>query len=289
MDEHTISSDTYFVQDRDNGDELARVQIQDQMMTAGMGGVLPEQPDPTMFRQVLDVACGTGGWLIEAAKTHPSMSLLVGVDVNSKMIAYAQAQAEAQGVNDRVVFRVMDALHALDFPDGSFDLVNQRFAASFLHLRDWDNLLREYVRVVRAGGVVRVTEGDWIAQNISPALSRLMEFLGRAFYLAGHSFAPESKGVTGELAYLLRESGLLDMQERAHTLEFHAGTAAGQHFIEDMQLVFRTSVPFLRKWISVPDDYESIYQQAVQEMHDPHFMAVGSFLTVWGKKPLEIE
>ena len=287
MNEQTTSSDTYFVQDRSNLEELTRVQVQDQMMTAGMGGVLPEQPAPTIFGRVLDVACGTGGWLIEAAKTYPSMSLLIGVDVNSKMIAYAYAQAAAQGVGDRVQFRVMDVLATLDFPDISFDLVNQRFAASFLHLQDWAKLLREYLRMARPGGVIRVTEGDWIASNTSPALSRLMELLGQAFYQAGHSFTPGSRGVTGELADLLQKAGLANMQRRAHTQEFRAGTVSGQHFIEDMQLIFRTSVPFLRKWTSVPDDYELIYQQALYEMHQPDFVATGSMLTVWGNKPIE--
>src|SRR6266849_1190813 len=93
---------TYFVQDRSNEEELTRVMIQDQLVTAGMGGVLPEQPDPTIFQRILDVGCGTGGWLIEAAKTYATMSLLVGVDVSERMIAYAQAQAEAQQVSDRV-------------------------------------------------------------------------------------------------------------------------------------------------------------------------------------------
>src|SRR5215472_11547167 len=112
---------TYFVQDRSNLDEMSRLQIQDEMLTTGMGGVLPEQPDPTIFQRVLDVGCGTGSWLIEAAKTYPTMTRLVGIDVNNYMIEYAQAQAEAEQVNDRIEFRAMDALLILDFPQNSFD------------------------------------------------------------------------------------------------------------------------------------------------------------------------
>jgi ubiquinone/menaquinone biosynthesis C-methylase UbiE len=82
------SPSTYFVQDKRNKTELTRLAIQDQMLTTAMGGVLPEQPDPTVFRRVLDVACGTGGWLIEAAKAYPTMSL-VGIDISQRMIRYA--------------------------------------------------------------------------------------------------------------------------------------------------------------------------------------------------------
>jgi ubiquinone/menaquinone biosynthesis C-methylase UbiE len=68
------------------------------------------------------------------------MSLLVGVDVSSKMIEYAQAQAKAQNVDDRMQFRTMDALRMLEFPTNSFDLINQRFAASYLRTWDWPKL-----------------------------------------------------------------------------------------------------------------------------------------------------
>jgi len=47
-----------------------------------MSGVLPEQPGPTHFERVLDVGCGTGGWLIELAKTSLNTSLLIGGDVS---------------------------------------------------------------------------------------------------------------------------------------------------------------------------------------------------------------
>jgi len=115
---------TYFILDRKSEKELTRLTIGDQMITAGMGGVLSEQPDPTIFRRVLDVGCRTGGWIIEAAKTYPTMSL-VGIDISKRMIEYARIQARQ--VSDQVDFRVMDALLILEFPAAFFDLVNLRF------------------------------------------------------------------------------------------------------------------------------------------------------------------
>lgn len=35
----------------------------------------------------------------------------------------------------------------------------------------------------------------------------------------------------------------------------------------------------------VPDDYEELYQQMLQETAQPDFVAHGSLLTVWGKVP----
>ncbi len=107
---------TYFVQDRSNQEELQRVHLQDKLITLGMGGVLPEQLDPGIFRQVLDVGCGTGNWLIELAKMYPTATHLVGVDISDKMLAAARVEAEAQGVQDRVKFQSGDALRMLEFP-----------------------------------------------------------------------------------------------------------------------------------------------------------------------------
>lgn len=51
-----------------------------------------------------------------------------------------------------------------------------------------------------------------------------------------------------------------------------------------MKLGFRTLVPFLRKWIRVPDDYEATYQQMLSEIQQPDFAATSSYLTAWGTK-----
>jgi ubiquinone/menaquinone biosynthesis C-methylase UbiE len=117
---------TYFVQDRTHQEELDRLRALDHMFTTTMGGVLPEQSNLTRFEHVLDVACGTGNWLIELAQTIPTCTSLVGVDASLAFVGYARAQAEAAQVGDRVKFHVMDALRMLEFPNASFDLVNHR-------------------------------------------------------------------------------------------------------------------------------------------------------------------
>src|SRR5260370_22344969 len=114
---------TYFV-DRSNQDEMTRLIVQDRLITTAMGGVLPEQPDPTNFPRMLDVGCGTGGWLIEAAKTYPTMTRLVGIDVNTLLIEYAREPAQRAQVDDRVGFQFMDSVLILALPINYFNLTN---------------------------------------------------------------------------------------------------------------------------------------------------------------------
>lgn len=276
---------TYFVQDRSSEEELIRLRVQDQLITTQMGGVLAEQEDLSRFQRVLDVGCGTGGWLIALAQQLPTSSLLAGVDVSHHIVKYARSQAQVAGVADRVEFHVMDALRMLEFPRHSFDLVNQRLGMSYLRTWDWPSLLQEYRRVTKPGGIIRITEGDVPGSNM-PACNTLYDLLHNALARAGHNFFPEeSDGVTRALKPTLHQAGLLNLQTRVYQSEYHAGTPEAQLLAEDIKHIFRTGAPFLRKWTTVPSNYESIYQQALQEMQQPDFVGTGRLVTVWGINP----
>jgi ubiquinone/menaquinone biosynthesis C-methylase UbiE len=281
---------TYMVQNRSNQDEMKRLQIQDEMLTRSMGGVLSEQSDAASMQRVLDVACGTGGWLIEVAQAYPTIAQLVGVDISARMINNARARAKTQQVSTRVEFRVMDALRGLDFPDAHFDLVNLRLGDSWLRTWDWPALLREFQRVTRPGGILRVTESDMVTDNgSSPSLALFMASFLDALYQSGHYFTPDKNCLLPELAAMFQRSGVQDVQTRAYKLEFRSGTPEGHHLVEDVRHSFQNFLPFLRKWTQVPDNYEAIYQQAIQEMQQPDFLATWNFLTVWGTRPPEAE
>ncbi len=273
------------VQDRSNKEEVSRLQIEDEMTTSAMGGVLPEQPDPTVFRTVLDVGCATGGWLTRAAQTYPYFQRLVGVDINSQLLTYARTQAQVRQVADRVEFHAMDALRQLDFPDNSFDLINQRSASSYVRSWDWPELLQNFVRITRPGGVVRLTETDNTVESSSPALTQMFKLLLDAYAGSGRLFFSDSRGVTGELEQLLRQHGLVDVQTRSCVLVYRTDPASGQHFVDDMKYLFRTHVPFMYKWTQVPDGYEALYEQMVCEVQQPDFVAKANLVTAWGYKP----
>jgi SAM-dependent methyltransferase len=278
-------SSTYFVQDKKKKkDELARLTIQDQMITTAMGGVLTEQADPTVFRRMLDVACGPGGWLIKAAQTYPTIEKLVGIDISQQMIKYARTQAASNHVNDRVEFYVMDALQKLDFPADSFDLVNLRFGLSFLRTWDWPKLVSGLLRVTRPGGIVRLTESEVATQSNSPALTHLCKELQYAFFQASHFFEHENTGLTDRLPLLLNQYGCQSVQTKVYVIECQAGTAEGEICYEDMRLIFQTLQPFIQKWGDTLQNYKAIYRQALDEMRQPDFCVRWNIHTAWGNR-----
>lgn len=276
-------SHTYVIQDLSNDDELTRLRIQDTMTTLSMGGTLPDQSDTSIFEKVLDVGCGPGGWLVEAAKTYPHLSLLVGVDASRKMVEYARMQAKQAGVSDRVEYHVMDALRMLEFPDDYFDLVNQRLAASWLRTWDWPHLLTEYQRVCRPGAIIRVTEADFIKESSSPALTRLVQLTVQALYNAGHYFVPQGDGVISRITGVLQRSGIQHVQARVCLMPYQAHTPEWQGFFADSKHLFRNIQPFLSKWIRIPEDYEQVYQQMLLELQEPDFVGYVESITAWGQ------
>jgi ubiquinone/menaquinone biosynthesis C-methylase UbiE len=273
----------YAVEDRSNDAEMIRLMIQDNLLTTGMGGPLAEQPDPASLHRVLDIGCGPGGWILEAARLYPQMNL-VGIDISWRMIEYARAQAQARKLTDGVEFLVMDALHPLKFPDASFDLVNLRLGTSFLLVKDWPRLLSELLRVTCPGGIVRVTDNARAWESSSSHFNRINQMFLCALYRSGRHVS-EQTGMGYELPKLLSESGYQQVQTKDYTLELVAGTVGGQNFQQNMLFVFQTWRPFIQQTGCAADDYDAVCERALLDMQQPDFRATWPLLTAWGTKP----
>jgi ubiquinone/menaquinone biosynthesis C-methylase UbiE len=114
----------------------------------GIRRLLPRlQVPPTPA--VLDVGCGTGVNLVEAARSFSPTRLLCGIDISPGMAEVARAKMAQLGLPAQIT--VGDA-ESLPYPDRTFDLV---ICNSVLHwFRDRGAALREMARVLRPGGQV---------------------------------------------------------------------------------------------------------------------------------------
>ncbi len=273
---------TYII-DFGGGAELARLVILYYILEEAMGGLFPDEKPSCV--DVLDIACGPGIWALEVARTYPEMNVL-GVDVNRPMIEYAKAQADVRGL-DNIRFQVMDVTQPLPFSDASFDFVNARFIESFLLKEMWPAVIREFVRITRPGGTVRLTACDDAGVSNSLAFERYKTLFIQAAHKEGRLLHPLGLhgGVTPLLRQFLQKGGCQHVREQPHMLNFSYDTKYHHRMTENFRMVFVLGQPWLTKTgIAKQTELDVLYEQVVQEMMQPNFHGLLYFLSAWGQK-----
>lgn len=288
----TNDENTY-LNDPESGAEMLRLLDQDRTLTRCMGGLVAEQSGVESLHDVLDIACGPGGWVQELAFAYPHLEV-TGIDISQAMIEYARMQARTQHL-ENAHFVVMDATKPLDLPGGSFDLVNARTIAGFMRTSVWPALVQECVRILRPGGILRLTETDLWGKTNSPAFEQLHGLVMRAASLNGHSFDPSGQtiGITPMLERLLTRAGLKDIGTRAHAINYSMGAVAHQAMYQNSRVFYKLVQPFLLKTRSafpeagIPgqEELDRLYERALLEMLEDDFVAIFYLLTAWGVKP----
>ena len=280
---------TYFI-DVESGGEIVRLIDQDSHITPLLG-TFPA-PVKTLFPlrgeheyQVLDLACGPGGWALEVALRVPEVEVL-GVDAAASMVEYATVCAQVRGrTNAR--FEQMDVTQRLDLPDGCMQYVHGRFLVGFLAPGQWQPLVQECRRVLAPGGVLCLTESEW-PLTTSSAYERLTELTSQALKAVGQSLSPDGRhfGVTPLLRHFLHEAGFEDIQSHAVALDWSIGSTLHTAFCANCTFGFALLRPFVLK-AGVTDEatYDRLYEQMQEELLDPSFCGLGVPLVVWGKVP----
>ena len=252
-----------------------------------MGGLLAEQPDPTDFQDVLDIGCGPGVWALDLAFTYPE-SQVVGIDLSKHRISYARSMACEQGLSN-AHFRVMDATGPLDFPDQTFDLVNAQFLFEDLPKERWGPLLQECRRILRPGGILRLTESD-VGFSNSPAHEYLWQCFLRASSWANHACSPDGRhlGIINQLQPLLRRLGFQSPKEfcRLHSVEYSSRARKYHEWCEDLLLRVHHTLPFLAEMGIAPlGELKQQVRHMQEEVRHPNFSGMVIVLTTWGQKP----
>ena len=271
----------------DSEAELARLVQQSELITKFEGGILPERENISGITKILDAGCGPGQWAVEVADQNPDIHV-VGVDINKRMTDYARTYARRMGVSSTTCFLEMDITQPLDFPTGTFDLINARFLQSALTTDIWPQFVLECVRVVRSGGIVRFTESV-LTESTSPEFQRLASLLPQALYKTHRSFLSDggAYGITLTLSHLLSRAGCNPIQHRPFVINFSSGTDVYESMKQHLSLTYSPQILgdfIVRTGIISQERYLDTYNQAMNASGTSQFCGMGHLMTITGEK-----
>jgi ubiquinone/menaquinone biosynthesis C-methylase UbiE len=249
------------------------------------GQAFAEQADHGMIRRVLDIASGTGAWIISAAQAHPQVQF-VGIERSPQLVEQARAQVRARQL-ENISFTVMDPFGSLDLPEASFDLVNARYLVGQLSSEAWPQALRTFVRMARPGGIIRLTEAE-LPISSSTAYAQLGGLISQALFQTKRSFSPTGRllSVTPVLKRLLQDAGCQQVQYKVAEVNFSAGTPAHEEMTQDIIQTYQLVLPFLvAAAATTQQEVEQLYQQMLTELTSERFDAVAYSLIAWGIMP----
>lgn len=135
--------------------------------------------DLSAGKDLLEVACGSGGMTCRMARDTGARC--VGVDINPNGIEAAQEQARAQNLADRVEFRLIDAGKRLPFDDASFDAIFCN--DSINHIPGRADVLKDWRRVLRPGGRLLFTDPVVVTGPVTNEEIRIRSSIGFFLFL----------------------------------------------------------------------------------------------------------
>lgn len=261
--------------------EMQWFALQDTMLTAVCLPLLT----PEVFNSpthILDLACGSGIWAMQVAKTYPQMQV-TGIDNSLSVIEYVQMVAKAEDIAN-VSFQLADYRH-LDqvFPPAQFDLVNARLTL-------WSQgaarnaLVQHWGSMVKPGGILRLT--DWeVSTTNSPSFNLLTQYLTQALYTRKRSDSPYRIGIVYHLAPLLRQAGFSQLITIPHYVDFNAGAPFHASYIQDIVQGAMVMEPFIvGSGVVEQETYRACLRQTIKEIDHPAFLGGHFFLSIWGVK-----
>lgn len=114
--------------------------------------------------KILDIGCGPGSQtLVLAALADSEITApeITAVDTHQSYLDELTRRATERGLSDRITTANAD-MHALDFPDGSFDVL---WAEGSIYIIGFEDGLKRWRRLLKAGGYLAATEVSWLKTN----------------------------------------------------------------------------------------------------------------------------
>jgi ubiquinone/menaquinone biosynthesis C-methylase UbiE len=209
--------------------------------------------------RVLDVACGTGGVALRAARAGAQV---VGIDISADQLAKAREAANAEGLEIRLD---EGDCQELPYADAEFDAVASVFGAIFAP--DHERAAAELARVCRPGGRLALTAWK------KDAWSDIHAKAGRPITYEIHSPRwAEEEHVRG----LLGEAFELELQPGTWRIKADSG--------EELWELVSSSMPPLHAWLASADDEARAHAERVYLDYLASGVFERSFVYVLGER-----
>ncbi|KAG9288819.1 hypothetical protein G9A89_001143 [Geosiphon pyriformis] len=115
---------------------------------------------------VLDIGCGTGGWILDMAKNYPN-SKFIGIDMSPVF--------PKENLPENVEFLECNVLDGLPFEDDTFDLVHERLVGMALTNSQWKIVIENELRLIKLDGWIEI-------EDIYPIIETTKHFLLTHFF-----------------------------------------------------------------------------------------------------------
>lgn len=177
--------------------------------------------------RVVDIACGKGTSAIYLAQRYGCE--VVGIDISEDLVAQATTLTKRKGLEEKVSFRVGDALE-LPFLDNEFDVAISQ--AMLVLVGDKQKAIQEALRVTKPGGYLGWLELSWKKQPTAEFLDAVSNVLCAYCMQNVHTF----QGWEG----LFKEAEVVQLE----TLPFSLGNTGMLNMVADEGLINVSKVMF---------------------------------------------
>lgn len=222
----------------------------------------------------LDAGCGRGHWSRSLANILPLHSKIYGIDKELTSIEIAQTLAKDH-IKQNIFYQTGD-VHKLPYDDNFFEMVTCQ--TLLIHIDDTKKVLKEFIRVLKPGGLIVLVEPNNLVQSLilnSATLNlSINDRLDLTYFQSicelGKTRLKEGNNSIGDLIpKYLHEMGARDIEAYLSdktSLLLPPYTTPEQHFIVDYLISSRNS----EAWDSKKKETERYFNAGKSEENKIH-------------------